>query len=625
MSGICGVYHRGNPVATTALVAAVVEGLSLERMERADIACDGSAGVGVSARFQCQQIGETPRTIVSCYADLLNESELRSQFNGVDRGIGALLALMYERHGSGFVEKLRGGFSLILWDRKERVLLAAIDGFGMQQLAYFWDGKLLVAGSRVDALMQCGEIPRTVDPRAIANVLNFSVNLAPRTVFTKVQRLRPGTMLIASNGQIRIERYWDMKYDAGTDRNEKRLSRQLESVVEESVAAHARGDNPFHQTGAFLSGGTDSSTVVGMMSRMGVGAPKAFSIGFQEEHFNELDYARIAAKHFGAEHHTHLVGAEECFSALPGMVRSFDEPFGNSSAIPTYFCARMAAEAGVTLLLAGDGGDELFGGNERYAMDRIFQAYQWIPKPLRQHLIEPVLERIPIQSGLPKKLRGYVRRANLSPIERLLSFQFLATHRAEDVFEVDFLHSLGGYSILDIPSQLFAEAPAHDDLDRILYADVKITLGDSDLPKVTRMCEAAGVRVRYPFLDRPVAVFSGSIPADCKVRGFEKRYLFKKAFRDLLPVEVIKKKKHGFGIPVSVWLKNEPKFREFSHDVLLSRRAFERNYFRRDFIEMLFRKHEEDDSTYYGDTLWTFLTLELWHRRVIDHAATVAV
>jgi asparagine synthase (glutamine-hydrolysing) len=155
--------------------------------------------------------------------------------------------------------------------------------------------------------------------------------------------------------------------------------------------------------------------------------------------------------------------------------------------------------------------------------------------------------------------------------------------------------------------------------------DVKVTLGDSDLPKVTRMCELAGVQVRFPFLDRSVATFSGCIPASLKVKRFEKRYLFKRAFRNLLPIEIIKKKKHGFGIPVSTWLKTDPKFRELARDTLLSRRAFDRNYFRRQFIEDLFKKHEEDQSPYYGDTLWTFLTLELWHRQIVDQPARVTV
>ena len=169
------------------------------------------------------------------------------------------------------------------------------------------------------------------------------------------------------------------------------------------------------------------------------------------------------------------------------------------------------------------------------------------------------------------------------------------------------------------------QAPARDHLDRLLYLDVKITLGDSDLPKVTQMCELAGIQARFPFLDRSLAEFSGRISPRFKVRGFQKRYLFKRAFRKLLPIEIIHKKKHGFGIPVATWMKSDPRMRELSRDILLSRRAFERGYFRRKFIEDLFRKHEEEGSTYYGDALWTFLVLELWHRQFIDEPVRIAV
>jgi asparagine synthase (glutamine-hydrolysing) len=402
------------------------------------------------------------------------------------------------------------------------------------------------------------------------------------------------------------------------------LCRQLESVLEQSVIAHCKSDS-FADTGAFLSGGTDSSTVVGLMTRMGKGPVKAFSIGFQEQPFNELEYARIAAKRFKADLHEYIVGPIDCCEALPHMVRAFDEPFGNSSAIATYFCARLAQQNGVKVLLAGDGGDELFAGNEWYKTDKIFKLYETIPAGLRTVLIEPILNRLPFQGGLVTKARSYVRRANMPDMRRVLSYQFLATHSPADVFTPDFLEALGQYSVLETPSQYYAQAPARDHLDRLLYTDMKITIGDSDLPKVTCMTEMAGIQARFPFLDRSVAEFSGHIPAHLKMKGFQKRYLFKRAFRDLLPQEILQKKKHGFGIPVATWLKSERRLQELSRDTLLSARAFERGYFRRDFIETLFRVHDADDSSYYGDTLWTFLILELWHRQFVDAPTAVAV
>ena len=627
MSGICAVWLKENPARVAEMLAAVAGGLSLAPKEGVEQLRDGSAGVAVSARFGTQQIYQNARLMLVCDAQLYNLEDLRRtcasrEEVAENQKTAALLAALYERIGCDFVEKLQGSFSVIVWDRRERKLLAAIDGFGMNRLAYYADGKVLLVATRIDALMRSGLIDSKINPRAIANVLNFSANLGPQTVFADVPRLLPGNLLIGSDGQTQVRKYWDMRYGAGEDTDESRLSKELESVVEQSVAAHCQ-DGEFGRLGAFLSGGTDSSTVVGMMSRLRKGSVKAFSIGFQEQPFNELEYAKIAARKFQAEHHTYLVGPGDCFDALPLMVRSFDEPFGNSSAIPTYFCGRLAAEHGVDALLAGDGGDELFGGNERYLDDRIFSVYHSVPQVLRKRLIEPIVAAMPIRGGLVRRARGYIRRANMPGMERIMSFQFLVTHAAAEIFEGSFVEALGGYSVLEVPSRYYAEAPARDHLDRVLYADVKITLGDSDLPKVTCMSELAGIQTRFPFLHRPVAEFSGRIPARLKVKGLQKRYLFKKAFGELLPPEIIAKKKHGFGIPVAPWLKSDPRLREWSRDILLSKRSFERGYFRRDFIDDLFRKHEADDSTYYGDTLWSFFVLELWHRQFVDEPARV--
>jgi asparagine synthase (glutamine-hydrolysing) len=625
MSGICGVCRQGNPNRIAETLHTVTAGLSLHLTESAGYKADSCAGVGISARFSTQQIYENPNVLIACDATLYNEKDLHTTLGSTGQTYqsettGALLAALYERFGCDFVQKLRGAFSIILWDRRERKLVAAIDGFGIGRLSYYGDGKVLLVSSRVDALGRAADINTAINPAAIANLLNFSSVLAPQTIFTGVNRLAPGTMLIGDDRHIRLHKYWDMHYAGECDSNERSLARKLESLVEESVSAHCKAD-PLEEVGAFLSGGTDSSTVVGMMSRLDRGPVKTFSIGFEDQQFNELGYAQIAANKFKAKHHTYLVGSQDCFEAIPHIARCFDEPYGNSSAIPTYFCARLAAQNNVTVLLAGDGGDELFGGNERYLTDKIFEAYQAVPSLLRKLLIEPVLAGLPVQNGLVGTARRYVRRSNLSRLQRFFSYNFLCAHEPADVFEKDFLATLGGHSVLDIPSAHYNHASARDHLDRLLYVDMKITLADNDLLKVTRMSELAGVQSRFPFLDRDVAEFSGSIPPHLKVKGSQKRYLFKQAFRELLPIEIVEKKKHGFGIPVATWMKSDTKLRELSQDILRSARAFERGYFKRAFIEELFRRHGTDDTSYYGDTIWTFLALELWHRQCVDQPA----
>ena len=622
MSGICAVWHKNRPVDLTGTVSAVTAGLALSSSERPRHETDHGVGLGVQVRFaDAQQIFRDPRVLLACDAELLNHRELAASIGARDQDVGraALLAALYERHGEAFVEKLRGGFSVVLWDFSERRLVAAIDGFGIKRLAWYEDEHVLAVASRATALRPAtGDLD--INPRAIANVLNFGADLAPETIFKRVHRLEAGTLLRASLRDTRTTRYWDLRYGLDESSSESQLSDELERVVGESVAAHCAAAADLNP-GAFLSGGTDSSTVLGMMSRA-MGAPvKAFSIGYREQPFNELHYAELAARSFGSEHHTYLVSARDCREMLPDVIRCFDEPFGNASAIATYFCGWLAAQHGVDTLLAGDGGDELFGGNERYATEKIFSAYHSVPEWLRSTVLEPV-SAMPA-GALTRRARGYIRRAKMPGVERMYSFSFLRAHAPADVFTADFVHALGDYGILDIPTRHYNSAAASDHLDHLLYVDMKITLADSDLPKVTCVSELAGIRARFPFLEREVAEFSGRIPPRLKVKGLQKRYLFKRAFRNLLPREIIRKKKHGFGIPVATWMKSDPQIRELARDTLLSSRATSRAYFRREFLEDLFQKHEASDATYYGDCLWAFLMVELWHTQYIDQPARV--
>ncbi len=626
MSGICAVWRKDDPGRLPQILQLVCAGCALEPEEQTRTASSlEGIGVGVSARFGHQQLYEDNGTIVASDAELFNENELR-RLAGVPppAGTAALLAALYQRTGPAFVEKLRGDFSVIVWDRPSQTLFAAIDGFGIHPLVYYEGAGVLLAATRIEGLLASGDVPGTVNPRAIATYLNYTVNFAPDTIVSGVARLLPGHMLMATGKRWAVKRYWDMRYDADHAAGERELSSRLYAAVADAVRSHTEGTDA-NRVGAFLSGGTDSSTVVGMMDRVGGRPVRTFSIGFEEERFNELEYARITARKFSTDHHEYLVTAADCADSLESIVRYFDEPFGNSSAIPTYFCARLAARNGVRTMLAGDGGDELFAGNERYLTDRVFEAYQRVPALLRKGLVEPALRGLPGQNRCVRLARSYVRRSNLPQPDRFFSYNLLLDNPPEAVFEGDFLASLDGFRVLERPAHYYTQGPARAHLDRLLYLDVKITLADNDLLKVTRMAEMAGIKVRFPLLDRGVAEISGTIPTRLKVNGTEKRYLFKRAFRELLPAEVIRKKKHGFGIPVAMWMKTDRRMREISHDVLLSARTYERGYIRRGFVEELMRRHETDQTPFYGDTLWTFLVLELWLRRFANRPRTAAV
>ena len=354
------------------------------------------------------------------------------------------------------------------------------------------------------------------------------------------------------------------------------------------------------------------------MSRLTGERVNAFSIDFHEPRYSELRYAELAARHFGATHYTHTLTADEASGALPALVRAYDEPLGNDSTIATYACAKLARDCGMTRLVAGDGGDELFGGNERYRTDRIFAAYGRIPRWMRRGVLEPLLRCLPDGgSSVLGLAQRYVRRASLPNPRRFYSYEFYVAEGAAQLLAPDFADSVDLEAPWRVLAAHFARAQATSELNRLHYLDLKLTIGDNDLYKVTRTAELAGIEVRFPMLDHPLAEFTGTLPAHYKVRGLEKRHLFKRAFRDLLPAEVLAKRKHGFGVPVSDWLRAHAGFRELARDTLLSHSASVRRFLRPETIDELFRLHETDRTSYYGSLLWRVLMLELWHH---EHA-----
>jgi asparagine synthase (glutamine-hydrolysing) len=363
--------------------------------------------------------------------------------------------------------------------------------------------------------------------------------------------------------------------------------------------------------GAFLSGGTDSSTIAGLLAEIGGRGPDTYSIGFQAEGFDEMSYARIAARHFRCRAHEYYVTPEDVVEAIPLIARAYDEPFGNASAVPTYCCARLAHDDGKRLMVAGDGGDELFGGNARYAKQKAFEWYSGIPAALR-HGLEPVALHLPggEQIGPLRKLQSYVRQARIPLPERLDAYNLLEREGFAAVFEPEFLRGIDVQRPAALAREAYLRASSTSAVDRMMHLDLKQTLADNDLRKVNRMCEFAGVEARYPMLDEAVVAFSGRIAPTEKVRGLRLRHFFKQALRDFLPAETIAKSKHGFGLPFGLWLRSHPRLAELA-DASLAAFA-KRGWMRRDFIDRLLTAHRQDHATYYGAMIWVVVMLEHW-------------
>jgi asparagine synthase (glutamine-hydrolysing) len=576
-----------------------------------------SGSVGLFSSLGAGSINATDHLVTVADLDLTNRPELQA-LTGVTGSDGELLAALHAMEGPGFVRRLRGAFAFALWDPRQRTLLAAVDHFGIRRLHYVTDRDRTAFASRPGALLAAG-VDGRVDLSAVFQYVNFGYVPAPGSILAGVVRLPPGHSLRVSQGDARLERYWDMRYpEQAVPISEG--ARRLARLTEEAVARTLRGTTP-KEAGAFLSGGTDSSAVVGLMGRLTSERANAFSIGFQEPRYDELGYAELAARHFEATHYVKILTPDAALEALPRLVEAYDEPLGNNSAIGTLACARLARECGIRHLLAGDGGDEIFGGNERYTADRVFARYHLVPLPVRRRLLEPVFLNLPDRGPLGRVQR-YIRRANIPNPRRFYSYEFFFAQEAQQLLDPDFARTADLNAPWNVVQEHFDRVEAGSELNRLMYLDLKLTIGDNDLLKVTRTAELAGVAVRFPLLDLSLVEFTGTLPANMKVRGLEKRYLFKRAFRTLLPPQTLAKRKHGFGVPTSVWLKSHPGFQALARETLLSSRARQRGYFRPGAIDELFRLHAADTTPFYGDILWTLLMLELWHRQHLDQAVS---
>jgi asparagine synthase (glutamine-hydrolysing) len=618
MSGICGfIYKDPDRRVAKDLILEMSSSLCSQNKRQVYGHIENSRGMG--AVNPEQFFTENGSIRVACDAELYNIKELVDLLKSKGYELQSqteseVIARLYEEYNFKCVDKMRGIFAFALWDPKKKLLLLAIDRFGIKRLSYFNDPEKFIFASKIKAILQ-SKVSRDLNHQSLLQYLNFTAVPTPDSIFKNIYKLPPGHLLVLREGEVTIQQYWDMEYPESHERDEHLYATRVRDQISETVETHLRYQPP-ENIGAFLSGGTDSSTVVGMLTKISGKKVRTFSIGFEEEGYNEIQYARITAKHFNTEHYEYFVTPQDVLSAIPLLVKEYDEPFGNASAIPTYYCAKLAKDHKVNILFAGDGGDELFAGNKRYSADKIFSLYEEIPSTLRKRVIEPIFFTVPSWIPLVTKGRKYIRRSNIPHPKRFFSYHYLVSSRLEDIFTRDFLNTVSEETLLEIPEKYYAQVKASSDLNRLLYIDLKLAITDNDLLKVNRMAEVAGISVRYPLLDYLLAEFSGTIPTPLKLKGFQLRYLFKKALKDFLPEEVIKKKKHGFGLPIGVWLKTDKQLHELARSTLLSSNLVQRGYIRKEALEDLFIKQQQ--GAYYGDNIWTFLMLELWYKEYLD-------
>jgi asparagine synthase (glutamine-hydrolysing) len=513
----------------------------------------------------------------------------------------------YRLRGVDFLQWLHGGFAVAIFDSRTRVTLLAVDRFGIERLCYTHQSGQLWFGSSAEAVARAPWCARRLHAPSLLDYLFFHMVPSPATVFAGVRKVPPAGVIVARGGHLSESIYWTPAFAAGSPTGLDSLSRELRSALESAV----RAAQPDSATGAFLSGGLDSSTVAAILGQVTARRARTFSIGFGFEDYDELRYARIASARFGFDAIEYQVSPDDIVELFPVIARAYDEPFGNASALPTLCCARLARQRGVTHLVSGDGGDEIFAGNKRYAEQRVYERYQLIPRPLRSAL-ETALRGFPSVLGgrLLRKGRGYVEQANVPLPERLESWNYLTRLGFANVLHPEFLRVVDPAAPFAHMRAVYADTPATTMLDRMLHYDWRFTLADNDLRKVGTMCELAGVRVSYPMLHPDVVDLSLRVPATMKMRGSQLRSFYKHAMREFLPAEIIHKKKHGFGLPFGLWLERSAPLAQLIDANLSSLRT--RSLIRPEFIDQLRRLHGQSDASYYGVFVWTLAALEQW-------------
>jgi len=519
----------------------------------------------------------------------------------------AALMEAYKAQGENFLNEIFGSFAIAVVDNSNHRTLLAIDRLGINSLFFTIRSGQLIFSSNVGSIQAYLGGDLQVSAQAIFDYVYFHMIPSPRCIYSDVEKLLPGQCLVIESNNVTKKFYWKPSYNYAPASSLKSLEEEFMEILKSSISRASDG----RRVGAFLSGGTDSSTVAGILSSLYDIPIDTYSIGFDAPGYDEIEYARIASRHFKTKLHEYYLTPQDVVDAIPLIAQAYDEPFGNASAVPAYYCAKLAKADGIEVLLAGDGGDELFGGNERYAKQKIFEFYFKIPEAIRHRLVEPAIFNFPMADIIKPvaKAKSYIRQANVNLPDRLESYNFLNRISLGEIFEDGFLNTVNINEPSEYLRETYSQSSANSNLDRMLYLDWKFTLADNDLRKVNRMAELAQIDVRFPLLEESMVDFSTKLHPSLKVRGLKLRYFFKHALREFLPKEILTKTKHGFGLPFGVWMNSYEPLREMAHDSLIS--LSQRGIVKPTFIIHLEKLHQEHPS-YYGVMIWILMMLEQW-------------
>lgn len=549
------------------------------------------------------------------YQDLRTELEARGhRFR--TRSDTEVLVHLYEELGEGLVDRLRGMFAFALWDASRRRLLLGRDRLGIKPLYLYRDGEKLLFGSEMKALLAHPAVPRSIDPEALEDYLALGMVPGARAIFKGVEKLPPAHTLMVAPGRWGgpPRRYWRLRIEPEEGRTADDWAEAVRAEVDEAVRLHLIADVP---VGAFLSGGLDSSVLVASCAGKTRGPLQTFSIGFREAAFNELPLAREVADRYGTRHVEEII-TPDAAGILDELSYFYDEPFADSSAVPTFLVSQLAGRS-VKVVLSGDGGDEAFGGYARYAHDLVEAALRCrLPAWLRRSALGPLSRAWPKADWMPRPLRAKTRLANLATDAASAYANTMTLCRPplrRQLLAPDVAATLNGHEPGRIIRGAFAEAPPGDALAGMIAADVAVVLPDDFLVKVDRASMAHGLEVRPPLLDHKLLEMAARIPSRWKVRGRRQtKWILRHACRERLPESVLRGAKHGFEIPVNAWLRGP--LRGAFEEGVLAREARVSDLVNQGEARRLFREHLAGRGR-HGSVLWGLLALARWADRYL--------
>jgi asparagine synthase (glutamine-hydrolysing) len=633
MCGIAGRYNfRSGKPADGALVGAMCDLIAHRGPDESGVFTDGPVGLGhrrlsiidlTPSGRQPMAAADGTATIVF-NGEIYNFEELRRdletrghRFRG--RSDTEVLLAAYQEFGVECLQRLRGMFAFAIWDARQRQLFIARDRVGKKPLHYRLDQDGIAFASEAKAFFAEPSFSASPDLTAVSHYLSYQYVPSPHSAFAGVRKLPPASYLLVRDGAAIVHSYWRLRYTPKRSISEADAAAELLERLREAVRIRMISDVPL---GAFLSGGVDSSTVVALMAQLSSSPVKTYSIGFDEEEYDELPYARMVAERYGTEHHEFVVRPDAA-TVIPTLVWHYDEPYADESAVPTYYLSQLTRQH-VTVALNGDAGDENFSGYSRYVPHPRLEQFDRLPAPVRAAALAAlgVLPGGGSSNSVIAKARQFGARAASSPEMRYIRRVMHFTPELKDRLCVGELAAAAGRDrserlLLDV----FAATDAPDFTDAMLDVDVQHYLPDCLLVKVDIATMAHGLEGRSPFLDHELMEWVATLPVNLKRRGSAGKYLLKQAARPLLPAEILDRRKMGFGVPLDHWFRKD--LRTMASDLLLSGRSAARGLIDQQFVRQMLDEHASGRAAWH-DQLWNLLMLEHWFQTFIDRRPSVA-